>query len=333
MPGTEDLLREEIRRRASAKVQFLPSRRADEHHFLCDMKPARLQALRLCHALHVRKDFPVIRPRGLLSPEHLKALVLLMRACMAMSSGQKFTGFRFDAAGADSPTFQRLGEALAKELGLPHDAESGECLLTVRPADNGWEVLCRVGARPLSTRLWRVANYHGSLNANLAAAMVELSAPSPADRFLNTMCGSGTLLIERLKRARVACAWGVDDSGFALETATNNRRKAAVQDGVGLLRADARQLPFAEDSFDVVCADLPWGESHGKRSSNPQLYQQSFAEAGRVCRTGGKFVALTQDRESLAAVDDEISRYWDLSAERTFVQRGFRPTCLVYVRR
>lgn len=333
MPGTEDLLASEISRKSGSKVAFLPSRRDDEHHFRCAAPLSRLRSLALCHALHIRQDFAVVRPRGLLSPEHLRALVAHVRACLAMAPADKYRGLRFDAAGSTSPTFQRLGEALAAELKMPLDPQDGDCLLTVRPGDNGWEVLCRIGNRPLSTRAWRAANYRGSLNANLAAAIVELSGPSPTDRFLNTMCGSGTILIERLQRGRPACAWGVDDAELALDAARTNSRHAGLQGQVGLLRADTRRLPFPDDSFDVVCADLPWGEHHGRRSSNTALYRKTFAEVRRVCSASGRFVVLTQDRGSLTALGDEIGRSWAVVGERTFVQRQFRPLCRVYLRR
>ena len=60
--------------------------------------------------------------------------------------------------------------------------------------------------------------------------MVELSGPCRGDRFLNAMCGSGTILIERAKRAGTACAWGVDDAPTALKAAHQNASCAGVQD-------------------------------------------------------------------------------------------------------
>lgn len=333
MPGTEDLLEMEIRRRFARKVKLLPSRREDERHFLCDAHPSQLCSLALCHVLSVRRDFPIQRPRGLLSPEHLRALVAHMRACMAMTPAQPFSGFRFDAAGSESPTFRRLGAALEAELGLSYDQRDGDFAVTARPGDSGWEILCRVGGRPLSARPWRRVNYRGSLNANLAAAMVELSEPRRHDRFLNVMCGSGTMLIERVQRTRLVCAWGVDNSALALNAARTNSQHAEVQDRIGLLRADARDLPFPSDYFHVVCADLPWGATHGKRSSNTALYRGTLDEALRVVHGSGKLIILTHDTESLEALGEHISRSWDMVAERTFVQRGFRPVCRVYVRR
>ena len=74
---------------------------------------------------------------------------------------------------------------------MPFAPEDGDCLLILRPGERGWEVLCRVGARPLATRAWRQVDYRGSLNAAIAASMIELSHPRRGDRFLNLMCGAG----------------------------------------------------------------------------------------------------------------------------------------------
>lgn len=331
MPGTEDLLKAEIERRFVRKVDFVDSQRADEHHFTTTARPAELQTLALCHALHVRRDYPVIRPRGLLSPEHLRDLAQQMRDVMALTPTESFSAFRFDAAGATSPTFQRLGQHLSKDLDLPVDQEAGDLVVAVRPGPQGWQVLCRVGRRPLSARGWRQANYRGSLNANYAAAMVELARPRRGDRFLNAMCGSGTILLEALQRQRLAGACGIDMDTQALQAARINAQHAGLP--ARFLQADARRLPFAGDTFNIVCADLPWGQSHGSAADNRVLYGKAFDEAYRVSRRQGKLVILSQDTASLAAVAATIERCWELTEERTFVQRGFQPVCRVYVRR
>lgn len=331
MPGTEDLLKAEIKRRFPGKVRFVTSQRQDEQHFTLSAKPAQLQALALCHALYVRRDYPVIRPRGLLSPEHLRDLVQQVRDAMAMTPAEAFHGFRFDAAGANSPTFQRLAQSLSERLGLPFDPDEGDCAVTIRPGQEGWEVLCRIGRRPLSTRSWRQANYRGSLNANFAAAMVELSRPQPGERLLNIMCGSGTILLEAMQRQRLRGSCGIDNDAAALAAAGINSRHAGLP--ARWLQGDARRLPFAAASFDIICADLPWGQTHGSRADNRALYREALTEAGRVSRPSGRLVILTQDSGSLAAAASTIESCWQLTEERTFVQRGFRPACRVYVRR
>lgn len=332
MPGVEDLLRNEIQRVSQGRTRFLPSPRPDEHHFLTDLPAARLANLALCHALHVRLDFPVQRPRGLMSPEHLRALVEHVHACAQLTPDQGFGGLRFDAAGANSPTFQRLAAAVEAELGLRHNPHDGDLVITLRPGNDGWEVLCRVGNRPLSARAWRRMNYQGSLNANFAAAMVELSEPRRSDRFLNAMCGSGTILIERVRRMDATLAVGIDCSREALAAARLNSKHARVDARLQWLHADMGDPPLAGPSFDVICADLPWGRSHGERATNSTLYSSAFRSWDRVSAPGARLVLLTEDIESLQANEEEISRRWRLVEERRFDQRGFQPTCRLYSR-
>lgn len=63
---------------------------------------------------------------------------------------------------------------------------------------DGWDVLVRLSTFPLSARSWRAEGYHAAVNATVAAAMVRLSQPRSGDRVVNLMCGSGTILVERL---------------------------------------------------------------------------------------------------------------------------------------
>ena len=57
-------------------------------------------------------DFPVQRPRTLLSPEHVNALVELVKEACSIGSNPPRHGLRLDAAGAGSPTMRRLGKTL-----------------------------------------------------------------------------------------------------------------------------------------------------------------------------------------------------------------------------
>src|SRR6266536_3218942 len=120
-----------------------------------------------------------------------------------------FRSFRLSAPGRDSAALRRLRAELTERTGLPEDPDDGELYLRIRrarqPAD-GWEALVRLSPRPLSARAWRAFNLPGALNATIAAAMVELSRPRASDRVLNLMCGSGTILVERLAHGPAAPA-------------------------------------------------------------------------------------------------------------------------------
>lgn len=97
-------------------------------------------------------------------------------------------------------------------------------------------------------------------------------------RILEIACGRGGFL--RVLAKRGAKVFGTDFSSAALEFAS---RKAASNGSGGILidfiQADAQQLPFASEAFDVVvsCETI-------EHLPNPQA---GLNEMARVCRSGG----------------------------------------------
>lgn len=237
-------------------------------------------------------------------------------------------GFRFDAAGSGSPTMRRLADQLIEKTGLRFSSRHGDCLLTLRPGEKGWEILCRAGNRPLATRAWREVNYKGSLNAAIAACMVELTRPKPGDRYLNLMSGSGTLMIERLLRLRARTVVGIDSSEKATEACRANIEAAGYGDHIQVLQDDARSTGLPDASFNVITSDLPYGEKLGERQTNVDLYRDVLLEADRLCRSGGRLVFLSQDIGALSTVLKEMHSRWTTLDERRIVQRDFRPLCV-----
>lgn len=331
LEGCQDIAREEMGRRLRQACVPLTHRRRDEIHFRFAGEADMLLGLRTVQSLFLRRDFSVQRPRTLLSPEHVNALADLVGDACAIGSNPPRRGLRLDAAGAGSPTMRRLGQTLAEKASMPFAPEDGDCLLVLRPAERGWEVLCRVGARPLATRAWRQVDYRGSLNAAIAASMVELSHPRRGDRFLNLMCGAGTLLVERHLRQRVGRLVGVDCSPAAIAASRVNARAAGTTPE--LIVADARACGLPTGVFDVIVADLPYGRIHGKRTENALLYEQTLAEVGRLCRRGGRSVLISEDAVSLNKALHAERQRWDIVDERSIVQRSMRPRCITLRRR
>src|SRR5690606_13516202 len=194
----------------------------------------RLTELRTVVAVFAVLTFPVPRPRSLTSGEYLPTIVETVRRVAGANS------FRFDAAGAHSVAFRRLAAQLADATGLRFDAERGDVVLRFRrtPGRAGWDVLVRLTIRPLSDRPWRVAHLPGAVNATVAAAVVALTRPRPSDRVVNLMCGSGTLLIERLLVAGARRAVGVDRDPRAVAAAETNLRAAGVRERAMVLQED-----------------------------------------------------------------------------------------------
>ena len=296
---------------------------------------ADIIGLRTVVAAYVVLTFAVKRPRTLISPEHLNPIAAVVADIVRANPKKSFTGFRLSAAGAGSEDFQRFAAALADRTGLVPDDDEGELLVRVRRsrvAATGWDVLLRLTPRPLATRSWRVSNYPGAVNATIAAAIVDATAPMPRDRFINLLCGSGTLIVERLTSGPPAETVGVDTNAVALDATRANLRAARRKGRVDLWEADATDLTeVTGPRFDVLVADLPWGTLVGSHDDNAVLYPKVLAEAARIALPGARFVVLTHEVRLAEKVLRDQSAWRPVSEVRVF-QKGHHPRMILLER-
>jgi tRNA (guanine6-N2)-methyltransferase len=313
IPGLEAIAVEELRR-VARRVTIEPGRREGLIAFGYDGDPAALLDLGTVLAVYERRFFPIPRPKALLGQQHLDALLALIADVRALHGRDAFQTFRLSAAGQDSSVLQRLREELAARTGLEDVADEGDLLLRLRrPLDgsDGWEVLIRLSPRPLSTRAWRVCNLPGAINASVARAMALLTLPHPDDAVLNLLCGSGTLLIERLLHAPARLAIGCDTDAFARRCAIDNIAAADV-DQIAIEAWDAGDLPTPDGWADAVLADLPFGQLVGSHEGNVELYPRILREAARVTIGGGVFVAITGDIRLWERLVADAAAEWTL---------------------
>lgn len=279
-----------------------------------------LLALRRAVAVYRLLEFKVPRPKALLGDEHLRRLAGAVAAVRALQPPGAFSSFRFAAAGAGSSAFRRLAAALERATGLPEQSE-GDLVLRVVPGGGGWEVLLRLSPRPLSARDWRSCNLPGGLNATLAAVMNDLAGDGP---YLNAMCGSGTLLVERALAGERAELAGFDLSERALECACENLEAAGVAGRVAVTRADARALPYANARFGAITCDLPWGDAVGSHAANAELYPAFLREMARVGRPDARLALLTHDVRLFRQVLADQAQ-WRVTAEHRVYHGGHYP--------
>ncbi len=285
---------------------------------------AVLRRLRLAVAVYRSLAFPVPRPKALLGDEHFRVLLDALRPG-GPEAPDRMQRFRFAAAGSDSPVFRRLAAALERGTGLRYEADEGELLLRVRPDPHadGWEVLARLTPRPLSARAWRACNRPGGLNATVAVAMNDLAEVRANDRYVNLMCGSGTLAIERLLAGEAACVVALDSQPDAVGCARRNLEAARLGDRVDLRLDDVRT--FAPDgAFDVLTVDLPWGDAVGDHRANARLYPEVLAAAARVSAADARLVVLTHElRLFEAALRDQAT--WRVDRDLHVAHGGHHP--------
>ncbi len=116
---------------------------------------------------------------------------------------------------------------------------------------------------------------------------------------LDVGCGRGLLLISAARRLNTGRAVGVDVwrglelSGNCAQATWENARRAGVAERVEIQDSDARRLPFADASFDVVLSSLVL---HNIPSQAGR--RQAVREIERVLKPGGH-IALLDMRHTL----------------------------------
>jgi 23S rRNA G2445 N2-methylase RlmL len=326
--GLKDYAAAELRSRYEDRVKPLESARAEELPFHFDGALESLAALRLTLAVYLVRHYPIPRPQALLGHQHLTELLRQVNTVRSLHPAGSFSTFRISAAGSRSSVFQRIKEAVQASTGLLPTDDEADLVLRVRPAalhPDGWEVLARLSPRPLSARTWRVCDMLGALNGVIAAAMVEMTQPLPADRVLNLMCGSGTLLIERLLRGPAAAAGGCDTDSEALRCAEANLRTAGLFDKADLFVMDATRLQMPDACMDVIVADLPWGQLVGNHEVNQRLYPAVLREAARVAAPGARAVFITHEIRLMEQVLDTCADIWAVTETARVFQGGLHP--------
>jgi ubiquinone/menaquinone biosynthesis C-methylase UbiE len=127
-----------------------------------------------------------------------------------------------------------------------------------------------------------------SVNGHWFEWLFDREAPGPGARILDIGCGPAT--IWQVNRERMDASWLVTLADFSAGMIEAARQ--ALGERAAYVVADAQELPFPTDSFDVVMA-------------NHMLYHvpdrpRAFAEISRVLVPGGTFHASASGRGHLA---------------------------------
>jgi ubiquinone/menaquinone biosynthesis C-methylase UbiE len=329
LDGLKSFALEELHRKFSSKISVIDQNDSESIFFYYRGNIADLSSLRTVVAIYLVQYFNIPRPQAFLGHQYYHMLLEQINKLKALCPSGTFTGFRISAAGQNSSVFSRLKSELEKDTDLTYDPKEGQLFLRIRPSsleEVGWEVLMRTSPRPLSTRSWRVYNMKGALNATIAAVMVEMTHPSSDDRFLNIMCGSGTLLIERAQAyGKAQSIIGCDIDPEALRGAQRNLQASNLTQVVELIKGDAAQLPFPSHSFNVICSDLPWGQLVGSMRENAELYPKVLAEAARVGVKGAQFLLLTHTIQLLEEILPQFEEVWKVKDVIKICQGGLHP--------
>jgi len=109
------------------------------------------------------------------------------------------------------------------------------------------------------------------------------------ERVLDVGCGHGLMLIGAAKRLRGGKAVGIDlwqtedQAGNSREATLKNVELEGALDGVELIDGDARKLPFADASFDVVVSSWALHNIYAKEER-----ERALREMARALKPGGR---------------------------------------------
>ena len=338
LPGLKPFARDEIQSAFGAAVRFhSPGDDPEALRFDYDRPLPDLLSLRTVVAIYRLLYYDIPRPKALLGHEHFTRLTGRIDRIRGMHPSGSFETYRFSAAGKDSRVFERLRARIEDHTHLRNDPEDAHLFIRVRPSEvqrTGWDVLLRISPLPLSVRGWRVCDMQGALNATVATAMVALTEPDAADRFFNPMCGSATLLIERVKAGPAALAGGCDTDPEALRCAFENVAAAGLDEQLDVFKMDATNLTdIPDDAFNVICVDLPWGQLSGSHTGNETLYPAALAEFARITEPGGRLVLLTHEITLFESLLSDFSDRWQHQGTHMVYQGGLHPRIYTLLRR
>lgn len=328
MTGLKPFAVEELQRLLGKSVHILRGAKPEEILFEYSGDTAQFLKLRQVAAVYQVEPFAIPRPLALLGHQNFQRLLAQIKSIQDMHPPGNFRTFRLSAAGKNSSVFNRIKTELQAQLGLRYDDDEGQLFLRIRPSQvkpDGWDVLIRLTPRPLSARDWRVCDMLGALNATIASVMIEITQPAPDDRVLNLMCGSGTLLVERMLRMPTSVIAGCDIDPEALACAEHNLRASGFPDKVDLFQMDATRLQLPDACIDALYADLPWGQLVGSHDHNRDLYPRVLVEAARIAAPGARFVLISHEIRLLESVLSEHAHLWKVQNVVKVFQGGLHP--------
>ncbi|TET36575.1 MAG: methyltransferase domain-containing protein [Planctomycetota bacterium] len=186
--------------------------------------------------------------------------------------------------------------------------------------------------RLVSRRSGKRRDLPGALPASVAYSMIFLTYPWQGEVFADPFCGSGTIILERLRFADASAILGGDADGKAVRTAAENLARTPFVP----VRLDATGLPLPDGSVDAIVANPPWGEKHDAKNWTADrladLYEVFAEEAARVLRHKGRLAIITTAAKSM---DSALKNRRAFTISKCFVVNclGLRPHVFIALRK
>lgn len=218
-------------------------------------------------------------------------------------SKDKFKTFRISCAGSDSEEVKSIIKYIENEYSLYESLEA-DLKINIYKVKNSWEISVQVTKRPLSYRLYKVANMSGAMDANIAYALNYFCELESKKTYLNIFSGSATLLIEAAQEYNnLQTLIGFDSSKQNLSLGYHNVQKAGLIEKIKLFEYDIFSKPEL-GKFDVIVADLPFGMAISKSEDLSKLYQMFIEYAYMYLNEDGVLGIYTSEHDTFMDVLD-----------------------------
>lgn len=163
----------------------------------------------------------------------------------------------------------------------------------------GSRLVCgiRLTDRSMRHRFNKPVELKAALRPSVAAAMIHLTQPEADDTFLDPMCGSGTLLMERRYAGAYEQMLGADIVYNHVRATRQNvaALRKEPPSNFHMLHTDTTRLPLASGSVTKVATNLPFGKQIGSPKALKKLYPAFFRELERVLGENGRAVVLSSE--------------------------------------
>ena len=167
--------------------------------------------------------------------------------------------------------------------------------------------------------IWRDSKYR-----NIVANIVDIK---PGERILDVSTGTGLTGLAALVKQSDAYVIGIDFTPSMLYHAQINIKKNSLEEQFGIIIGDMENLPFVNNSFDVVISTYGIG--------GIEDIEKALVEIVRVAKSGARLAAIEMVSPSLEKrlkrmvhkhlVEPWIKRLWgfrDIELERLFEKHG-----------
>jgi 23S rRNA G2445 N2-methylase RlmL len=272
---------------------------------------------------------PALGPPGGDLPRRIRALLeqgsALSRWREWIDSPDGLLRYRFSLSGPriPRPALRAVLEevrAVLRPLGLEDSPSAYAVELQVESARDAAHLLLTPSFVPDDRFGYRAEDVGASIHPVVGACLARLVRATGTSVVVDPTCGSGTLLVERLRLDDEVRGRGMDVSPTAVRVARGNLRVAGLDGRTEVVRGDSAG-PEAWPECDEVLANLPFGvRTRRGAPDNAQLYSGLVGNLVRALRPGGRALLYTSDR---AALNAALSRHGrKLNVDKTLVTRS-----------